>query len=150
MRLEYVRPNKWVDRDLRLVSFGEDKLVPFVEERDRGAFQTFSEGEIPQIVVMNFERRDIPKYMLLRGTDGLYRFYSLTGKVRLEEGFVNEFPVYQLEKVFEGDAEVGIGWDQNRDEHFISVSGWCGPHGTAGTLDDAWKYADEYDFVISA
>lgn len=140
----------FIDKNQGLVSFSEDKLVPFVEERDRDAFQTFSEGEIPRIVVMNYEFRDVPKNLLLRGADGLYRLYSLAGKVRREEGFMNEFPVYQLEKVFEGDTEVGIGWDQHRDEHFISVSGWCGPHGTSGTLDDAWKYADEYDFVISA
>lgn len=140
----------FIDKNQNLISFGVDNLVPFVEERDRDSFQTFSKGEIPQIVVMNHERRDVQKHLLLRGTYGFYRFYSLVGKVRREEGFVNEFPVYRLERTFDGKMKVGIGWDQNRDEHFISVSGWYGPYGTPGTLDEAWEYAHEYDFVIFA
>src|SRR5690554_4192737 len=100
----------FIDKSQGLVSFGEDKLVPYVEEKDKYSFQPFSEGEIPQIVVMNHDRRDVQKYLLLRGTDGLYRHYSLAGKVRREGGgFVNEFPVYRLEKTYAGETEVGIG-----------------------------------------
>jgi len=133
----------YVDEFWSLSAFGGDTLKLY-QEREGDVFEEFPENSIPRVRVMTYEYR-VPRLMILRGRDEMFRVYSLAGKVRRVSptNYVSEHPVYHLVGVCNGKTEVGVGYNRLRDEYFVSLSGWHGPDGYTATLDEAWRMAKE-------